>query len=88
MRVWSTVINLSLTNIIFIFCFQDIHLNYHPHQELKEEVDLTLALLKKLEKPDPPRLEVKGAQEILVEWNAPDLREGLEASYRLFTGKS
>ncbi|XP_072015377.1 uncharacterized protein [Amphiura filiformis] len=67
---------------------KEIHEQYHPHQELKEEVDLTLALLKKLEQPDPPVLEVKGAQEIHVHWDPPKLRSGMEAKYRLFMGAS
>ena len=71
----------------FLLHFQEIHLKHHPHQELKEEVDLTLALLKRLEKPVPPRLEVKGAQDIMVLWDLPDIREGVEAKYRLYCGE-
>ena len=76
-----------ITRPAFVF-LQEIHEYHHPHQELKEEVDLTLALLKKLDQPEPPSLEVRGPQEIYASWQPPNLRSGLEASYRLFLGKN
>ena len=55
-----------------------------PHQDLKEEVELTLELLKTLDKPGPPSLQVKGHTEVQADWEEVTLKSGLEVTYRLF----
>ncbi|XP_038045583.1 fibronectin type III domain-containing protein 1-like isoform X2 [Patiria miniata] len=54
------------------------------HQDLKDEVELTLELLKTLHQPPPPRLQVKGHGEIFAEWDEVALKSGLEVTYRLY----
>ncbi|XP_022088971.1 uncharacterized protein LOC110978344 isoform X2 [Acanthaster planci] len=55
------------------------------HQDLKEEVALTLELLKTLHQPRPPRLEVKGYSDIHAAWDEVTLKSGLEVTYRLYS---
>ncbi|XP_071822015.1 uncharacterized protein [Apostichopus japonicus] len=54
------------------------------HEELKDEVNLTYELLRSLDKPDPPNLEVKGANQVEVTWSEVHLMSGQEVTYRLF----
>ena len=57
-----------------------------PHQDLKEEVELTLELLKSLHQPGPPLLQVKGHTEVQADWDEVTLKSGLEVTYRLYNG--
>ncbi|KAJ8038844.1 Usherin [Holothuria leucospilota] len=54
------------------------------HEELKEEVNLTYELLKRLEKPEPPSLQVKGANDVEASWPEINLKSGQEVTYRLY----
>ncbi|XP_070532049.1 uncharacterized protein [Ptychodera flava] len=55
-------------------------------EDLKEEVLMTLELLKKLEKPEPPRIKVLDSFSVSAEWDQVQLKSGLEVSFKLFEG--
>ncbi|KAK3087329.1 hypothetical protein FSP39_004729 [Pinctada imbricata] len=52
--------------------------------DLKEEVGITLEILKKLEKPLPPVVEVIGSDRILAKWEAVSTKSGFQVRYQLF----
>lgn len=56
------------------------------NEDLKEEVIATLEILKKLGRPPPPTVEVKGSDEIQVSWEEAETKSGLEVRYQVFDG--
>ncbi|XP_077986413.1 uncharacterized protein LOC144440857 [Glandiceps talaboti] len=54
------------------------------HDDLKEEIALTLEILKKLEKPHTPKVKVIDAFCIAAEWAEVTLKSGLNISYKLY----
>ncbi|XP_013414225.1 uncharacterized protein LOC106176403 isoform X2 [Lingula anatina] len=56
------------------------------NEDLKEEVLCTLEILKRLTKPPPPDIEVKGPDEVEATWTEMTTKSGLEVRYQLFEG--
>ncbi|XP_074654877.1 uncharacterized protein LOC141908654 [Tubulanus polymorphus] len=51
--------------------------------DLKDEVELALEILKKLEKPSPPSCEVTGSESVVINWDEIVTKSGLKVSYRI-----
>ncbi|XP_041370991.1 uncharacterized protein LOC121384598 [Gigantopelta aegis] len=56
--------------------------------DLKDEVTMTLEILKKLEKPSPPVIEVTGAYSVRVAWDEVTTKSGFTVRYQLFEAVS
>ncbi|XP_033096013.1 uncharacterized protein LOC117100434 isoform X3 [Anneissia japonica] len=69
---------------IIVPALKQINSKTELSQDLRDEVELTLELLKKLEKPNPPTLEVKGPKEIMLTWDTVTLKSGLDVIYKLY----
>ncbi|XP_012943031.1 phosphatidylinositol phosphatase PTPRQ, partial [Aplysia californica] len=54
--------------------------------DLKEEVIITLEILKRLEPPDPPTITVLGSDLCHAEWNQVTTKSGFDVRYQLFEG--
>ncbi|KAK7489771.1 hypothetical protein BaRGS_00018953, partial [Batillaria attramentaria] len=54
--------------------------------DLKDEVVITLEILKRLERPGPPTAEVKGADCVSVRWDALTTKSGFTIKYQLYEG--
>jgi hypothetical protein len=54
--------------------------------DVKEEIDVTLELLKRLEKPSPPKIETINSTEIDIKWDEVVLKNKLNVQYFLFNG--
>ncbi|XP_064616049.1 LOW QUALITY PROTEIN: uncharacterized protein LOC135480207 [Liolophura sinensis] len=71
-----------------ISALKAIENNREVNSDLREEVLVTLEILKKLEKPRAPRLQVKGSNVVVAEWDEVQTKSGLEVFYELFEGSS
>ncbi|XP_070176149.1 uncharacterized protein [Littorina saxatilis] len=58
--------------------------NVNP--DLKEEVIITLEILKRLDRAAPPQVEVKGPDHISIKWNALTTKSGFTIKYQLYEG--
>lgn len=56
--------------------------------ELNDEVTTALANLKKLDRPDPPYVEVLGSRTVKAIWNRVSSISGFEVTYKLACGKN
>ncbi|XP_066293639.1 uncharacterized protein [Branchiostoma lanceolatum] len=54
--------------------------------DLRDEVITTLEILKKLERPNAPRIEVRGSHSCEAAWDASTTKSGLPITYRLYEG--
>ncbi|XP_078687513.1 uncharacterized protein LOC144919797 isoform X2 [Branchiostoma floridae x Branchiostoma belcheri] len=54
--------------------------------DLRDEVITTLEILKRLERPNPPRIEVRGPHSCEAAWDASTTKSGLPITYRLYDG--
>ncbi|XP_071156061.1 uncharacterized protein [Mytilus edulis] len=54
--------------------------------DLKEEACITLEILKKLEKPSPPNVEVVGSNVVKCSWDPISTKSGFPVRYQIFDG--
>ncbi|XP_050389238.1 uncharacterized protein LOC126808515 isoform X1 [Patella vulgata] len=54
--------------------------------DLKEEVEITLDILKRLEKPNLPVIEAINGSEVNIQWQEVKPKSGLEVSYQVLEG--
>eukprot|EP00058_Branchiostoma_floridae_P007032 XP_002592520.1 hypothetical protein BRAFLDRAFT_69036 [Branchiostoma floridae] len=54
--------------------------------DLRDEVITTLEILKRLERPEAPRIEVRGSHSCEAAWEASTTKSGLPITYRLYEG--
>ncbi|CAC5417187.1 unnamed protein product [Mytilus coruscus] len=54
--------------------------------DLKEEACITLEILKKLEKPSPPNVEVVGSNMVRCSWDPISTKSGFPVRYQIFDG--
>ncbi|XP_071947766.1 uncharacterized protein [Antedon mediterranea] len=71
-------------HVVIVPALQEINGASGISNDLQDEVVLTLELLKKLDKPNPPVLEVKGPRELMVTWDITTLESGLDIIYMLY----
>ncbi|KAL8562936.1 hypothetical protein ACOMHN_004628 [Nucella lapillus] len=54
--------------------------------DLKEEVIITLEILKRLDRPAPPTVEVKGSDSLRMHWEPLTTKSGFAIKYQLYEG--
>lgn len=63
------------------------HIYIKPSLVLMPQVEETLAILKLLDKPSPPTVQVRGPREVYAQWQESRTRSGLNITYKLFEGE-
>lgn len=56
--------------------------------DIKDEVEATVAILEKLPKPKPPNVKVESACSVVVTWEAIHPKSGLDVTYLLYQDKT